>query len=238
LIASVQRALHLIDAVGAADRPVPAKALARTTGLALPTTYHLLRTLVHEGYLIRRDGGYLVGDRLRALSAPGAQGLRERIWPALHGLHEDLAAAAYLAVYDDGEVQLVDVVDSPRSPRVNLWVELGVAGHATALGKAVLAALDDAGRREYLSRHSLADLTPFTLTDRRALLRSIDRSPHLALDRQEYEIGAACVAIPIRGADGPAAVAVSVPLPRLPTVLDSTEHLLRAARRVELELAR
>ncbi len=44
----------------------PAKQLARETGLALPTAYHLLRTLVHEGYL-RRDKGlfFLGGRRLR-----------------------------------------------------------------------------------------------------------------------------------------------------------------------------
>jgi hypothetical protein len=47
LIVSVQRALNLLDAVGA-DRPLPAKTLARRTGLPLPTAYHLVRTLVHR----------------------------------------------------------------------------------------------------------------------------------------------------------------------------------------------
>jgi DNA-binding IclR family transcriptional regulator len=245
LISSVQRALHLVDAVGSSRRPPTAKALARLTGLALPTTYHLLRTLVHEGYLERREGGYVLGGRLHALSssvaattsADRADALRQRVWPALRWLHDGLRAAAYLAIYTDGEVRLVDIVDSPASPRVDLWVDLQVAGHATALGKAVLTALDDDGRREYLSRHDLADLTPYTLTDRGALLRALADNPLLALDRQEYQLGAACVAIPVQSPAGPAAVAVSVPTPRLPRLLDRTDELTRAARLVELSIS-
>ena len=60
LIQSVQRALHLMEAVADSDGRATAKELARRTGLALPTAYHLLRTLVHEGYLRRLDDGCYV----------------------------------------------------------------------------------------------------------------------------------------------------------------------------------
>ncbi|MGW2013427.1 hypothetical protein [Streptomyces sp. NPDC001927] len=42
LIGSVRRALLLLEIV--------AKRVSRTAGLPLDTTYHLLRTLVHDGY--------------------------------------------------------------------------------------------------------------------------------------------------------------------------------------------
>jgi IclR family acetate operon transcriptional repressor len=138
LIASVQRALNLLDAVGEADRPLPAKTLARRTGLPLPTAYHLLRTLVHEGYLTRVEGlGYVLGSRIAALSGrPGnAAAKAARFHPILTRLHEELAAAAYLSVLANGEVMLVDVVDSPAAPRVDLWVGFEDAAHATALGR-------------------------------------------------------------------------------------------------------
>jgi len=69
LINSVVRALNLLDAVGAATGPVPAKRLAHAVGLPLATTYHLLRTLVHEGYLARTPDGYVLGERVDALAA-------------------------------------------------------------------------------------------------------------------------------------------------------------------------
>lgn len=241
LITSVRRALNLINAVGSASRPVTAKALARQTKMALPTAYHLLRTLVYEGYLVRQDGGYLLGERVRALSEPeqaGLAGMRYRAWPALRWLHDGIRAAAYLAVYDDGEVRLVEIVDSADAPRVDLWVGLEAAGHACALGKALLAALNEDERRDYLHRHDLPDLTPFTVTDRRALLGALTRQPQLALDRQEYQLGAACVAVPIRTTRGPGAVAISFPASRMPKVLARAEELQRAASLMELELSR
>ncbi|MEY3734892.1 MAG: hypothetical protein RL347_2251, partial [Actinomycetota bacterium] len=48
LIQSVQRALHLVEAVSARQGRARAKELARDLRLGLPTTYHLLRTLTHE----------------------------------------------------------------------------------------------------------------------------------------------------------------------------------------------
>ncbi len=243
LITSVRRALHLLDAVGAAGRPVTAKALARATGEPLPTTYHLLRTLVHEGYLHRFEGGYVLGARVATLTAAAVadagspRAVRERVRPALSVLHEDVGAAAYLAVYDGGEVRLVDVVDSPTTPRVNLWVDLDVAGHATALGKAVLSALDEDARGEYLSRHDLADLTPYTLTDRRSLEQLARTPSRLVVDRQEYTLGIACVATPLRVGDAVGAVAVSAPVPRLDRLVDHAVDLRRTARLVALELA-
>jgi DNA-binding IclR family transcriptional regulator len=226
----VQRALNLLNAVGEADRPLTAKSLARRTGAPLPTTYHLLRTLVHEGYLQRVEGvGYVLGSQVAALSG-GMAGRMARMRPILQGLHDELGAAAYLSVLDDGEIRLVDVVDGPSTPRVDLWVGFHDAAHATALGKAVLSALDEAARRDYLGDHDLPDLTPHTVTDRGALLRELGTGGAYALDREEYALGTACVAAAVPSPTLVAAVAVSVPARQVRRVLDHGEVLRRAAR--------
>jgi DNA-binding IclR family transcriptional regulator len=226
----VQRALNLLSTVGEADRPLPAKTLARRTGQPLPTTYHLLRTLVHEGYLRRVEGsGYVLGDQVAALSTGPAARL-SRLHPVLQSLHDELSAAAYLSVLDDGEIRLVDVVDSPTAPRVDLWVGFHDAAHATALGKAVLSALDDAARRDYLGGHELPDLTPHTVTDPQLLLRQLDTGTDYALDREEYALGTACVAAAVPSPSLVAAVAVSVPARQLGRVLAHGDALRRAAR--------
>lgn len=230
LIGSVRRALTLLNEVGAADHPLPAKTLARRTGQPLPTTYHLLRTLVHEGYLRRVEGqGYVLGDQVAALSG-GSAGRVARVRPVLEGLHAELGAAAYLSVLEDGEIRLVDVVDSPAAPRVDLWVGFHAAAHATALGKAVLSALDDAARRDYLGEHELPDLTPHTVTDRRTLLRQLEGTSGYALDHEEYALGTACVAAAVPSRAYVCAVAVSVPAHRVNRVLDRADALRRAAR--------
>ena len=89
LIQSVQRALRLVEAVADLDERAQAKQLARSLGLSLSTTYHLLRTLTFEGYLERRDDGrYLLGPELTRVARAGAhQSLKlveqERLWAML-----------------------------------------------------------------------------------------------------------------------------------------------------------
>ncbi len=241
LISSVRRALHLLDAVAASPRPATAKALSRATCQPLPTTYHLLRTLVHEGYLRRVDGGYVIGAHVATLGTQARAQLRtERMRTSLQDLHDQLRAAAYLTLYQDGEIRLLDVVDSSSAPRVDLWVDLRDSGHATALGKAVLGALDPLERADYLDRHRLPDLTPYTLTDERELVRRLEHQHGPAVDRQEYSLGTACVATPLRIGmpEGVVvgAVAVSVPSARLARTLLQVNALISTARSVELAL--
>src|SRR6478752_7093332 len=231
LISSVQRALHLLDAVGRRDRPASAKALAREAGLALPTTYHLLRTLVHEGYLERVDGAYVLGSRAGGLGRR-AEARTWRTRSTLSALSDELSGATYLAVYRDGEIELVDIVDSPAHPRTDLWVGLHSAGHATALGKAILTVLPEDLREDYLSRHELADLTPHTVTDLRVLRRLLVDEDGLAVDSAEYHLGVTCVSAAVRTADGAAAVAVSAPLARQRTLVESADVVRRSANRI------
>lgn len=238
LITSVQRALHLLDAVGSSAEPVSAKALARRIGLPLATTYHLLRTLVHEGYLRKLPDGYILGDRIEALgSAPPARTAVSRARPVLGALRDELRAASYLSLFDDGEIILVDVADGPATPRVDLWVGFTEAGHATALGKCVLSCLPPPIQEDYLSRHPLADLTPRTVTERRVLLRMLRAGSEVVTDDEEYSLGTACLAAPVRAPGVVGAVAISVPRRRLSTVRSEQDRLRRAAARVSRAVA-
>ncbi|MEE6140139.1 helix-turn-helix domain-containing protein [Mycobacterium sp. 050128] len=70
LVRSLQRGLRIINVV-AESGPLRAKPVARCVGLPLPTAYHLLRTLVHDGYLARLDdGSYVLGGRLDWTALP------------------------------------------------------------------------------------------------------------------------------------------------------------------------
>ncbi|OQR61481.1 transcriptional regulator [Streptomyces maremycinicus] len=236
LITSVQRAFRLLEAVSAHDNGAPAKQLARETALPLGTTYHLLRTLVNDGYLRKlQDGGFILGDRLQTLHTAGrGQALLSRVRPALAALRDELATAAYLTFYEDGEIRVAEIVDGPRAPRVDLWVGFEDAGHATALGKSVLRELDEEARKDYLSRHHLADLTPRTITSVPELLRRLDSSPvaPAVTDLEEYTLGTVCVAVPVWSGDTLGSLGVSLPVDRLPRLDEVRARLLPTANRV------
>jgi IclR family transcriptional regulator, acetate operon repressor len=239
LIVSVQRALHLLEALAAHSGGAPAKQLARESGLPIGTTYHLLRTLVHEGYVSKLDDGvFVLGDRLESINARGRkQALLSRVRPALVALRDEIGAAAYLAMYDAGEIEVIDIADGPRQPRVDLWVGFDRAAHATALGKCVLTQLEPAARSDYLSRHPPADLTPHTITDQHALLRLLARPSAVAFDHQEYAIGTSCAAVPVSTGVAVGALAVSCRPQRLAEVKASAHRLRAAAERISRTLA-
>ncbi|MEW2511467.1 IclR family transcriptional regulator C-terminal domain-containing protein [Streptomyces sp. NPDC046870] len=236
LIGSVQRAFRLLEAVSAHENGAPAKQLARETGLPLATAYHLLRTLLHDGYVRKLDdGGFVLGDRLDSLhAAGGAQSLLSRVRPALAALRDELSTPAYLTFYEDGEIRVAEIVDGPRAPRVDLWVGFEDAGHATALGKSVLRELDEEARRDYLSRHHLADLTPRTVTSLPELLRRIE-SPPMApavTDLEEYALGTVCVAVPVYRGTTLGSLGVSLPVERQDRLREIGIRLFSIAGRV------
>lgn len=230
LITSVQRALHLVDIVANATRPLTVKALARSTGLTLGTTYNLTRTLIHEGYLSSEPDGLVLGTRFPDLRADREEGIFfARVRTALRRVTEEVNATAYLSRYSDGEVRVVDIVDSAKSPRVELWVGIDQSAHATALGKQILAEMPLADRLEYLSRHPLAELTQHTISDRRVLLEQLEHHTDTAIDHEEYAIGYICVAVPVRAPDVLASLAISMPSPLTPVDLNATVQSLKTS---------
>ncbi|WP_432028015.1 IclR family transcriptional regulator [Streptomyces sp. 1222.5] len=241
LISSVQRALRLLEAVSAHENGAPAKQLARETGLPLATAYHLLRTLVHDGYVRKlADGGFVLGDKLQALHVAGRdQALLSRVRPTLAALRDELATATYLTFYEEGEIRVAEIVDGPRAPRVDLWVGFEDAGHATALGKSVLRELDEESRRDYLSRHHLPDLTPRTVTSLPELLRRIEDSPlaPAVTDLEEYALGTVCVAVPVYCGDTLGSLGVSLPVEQHSRLPEIRSRLLPTADRVTRSLS-
>ncbi|MEU6553858.1 IclR family transcriptional regulator [Streptomyces sp. NPDC046915] len=241
LIGSVQRAFRLLEAVSAHANGAPAKQLARETGLPLATAYHLLRTLVYDGYVRKLDDGvFVLGDRLQTLHTRGSwQTLLSRIRPTLAALRDEFGTATYLTFYEEGEIRVAEIVDGPRAPRVDLWVGFEDAGHATALGKSVLRELDDDSRQDYLSRHHLSDLTPRTITSAVELLRRLDTSPvaPAVTDLEEYSLGTVCVAVPVYSGNTLGSLGVSLPADRISRIEEIRARLLPTAGRVTRSLS-
>lgn len=236
LIASVSRALELADAVARSSRPVPAKQLSRTTGLSLGTTYNLLRTLVHEEYLAQEPDGFVLGPAHPSQAGLGPGALLARARAALTGLRDHLNAAAYLSRYADGEIEIVDIVDSPTARRVDLWVGVQESAHATAFGKQILASLPGSERADYLERHPLVSLTPYTVRTSGELERRAVLSPGLSVDQQEYALGSKCLAVPVAARGFIGSLAVSLPMASRVSAEALARQLGAAAERLSVTI--
>ncbi|WP_247614638.1 IclR family transcriptional regulator [Streptomyces tagetis] len=234
LIGSVQRAMRLLERVAAHGYGAPAKQLARETGLALPTAYHLLRTLVHEGYLRREKGLFFLGEAAERLSRSGAeQKRRSTVVDALASWRDAIDAPVYYATYRAGEVEVVGVSDTPDHPAVEEWADFRETAHAHAVGLCLLSQLDEAGRRDHIRRYPVQPVTPYTVRDRHSLLTRLERLPRMApvTEHQEYALGYVCAAIPLTVGSTAAAVALSLPA-------HQAGRLLPTVRRLQHEMGR
>ncbi|MFH9723447.1 IclR family transcriptional regulator [Streptomyces sp. NPDC017254] len=234
LIGSVQRALRLLEAVSSHTEGAPAKQLARETGLPLPTTYHLLRTLTHEGYLVREKGVFVLGDAAVRLAGGGAvQNRRIKIEDSLARWRDEIGVPVYFALYREGEIELVAVADTPSAPAVEEWADFRETAHAHAIGQCLLSQLDLKSRQDHLDRHPVEAITPYTVRNRRALLERLGGLGRMEplVERQEYALGTVCAAIPITAGSAAAAMAISLPL-------HQEERLLPAVERLRTEIGR
>ncbi|WSQ62834.1 helix-turn-helix domain-containing protein [Streptomyces sp. NBC_01217] len=228
MIGSVQRALRLLEAVGAHRDGAPAKQLAREAGLPLPTAYHLLRTLTHEGYLRRENGVFLFGAAAERLVGEGSPQIgHSRMTESLGRWRDTIGAPVYCAVYREGEIELIAVAENPATPAVDEWASFRETGHAHAIGQCLLSQLDEKAREDHLDRHPVRPLTRYSVRDRPTFLerlRSLERMEPV-IERQEYALGTVCAAIPITAGFTAAAMAISVPLEQEERLLPAVEQL-------------
>ncbi|MFF4208909.1 IclR family transcriptional regulator [Streptomyces sp. NPDC001796] len=234
LIGSVQRAMRLLEAVAGRPYGATAKQLAREVGLALPTAYHLLRTLTHEGYLRREKGLFFLGEAAERLSARAAQQKRRSmVDDALAQWRDSIGVPVYYAVYREGEIDVLGVADTPGNPAVEEWADFRETGYAHAIGQCLLSQLDDEARRDHLDRYPVRAITPYTVHDERVFLRRLERLQRTepVIERQEYALGTVCAAIPLTVGSTAATMAISLPS-------CEADRLLPTARRLQEEIGR
>ncbi|WHM37706.1 helix-turn-helix domain-containing protein [Streptomyces sp. BPTC-684] len=240
LIGSVQRALRLLEAVGAHTDGAPAKQLAREAGLPLPTAYHLLRTLTHEGYLRRENGVFVFGEAAERLADGGAlQNRRTKISRSLAEWRDAIGVPVYFAVYREGEIEIAGVADTPSAPAVEEWADFRETGHAHAIGQCLLSQLDEKAREDHLDRHPVRAVTPYSVRNRRALLDRLAATERMqpVVERQEYALGTVCAAIPITAGSGAATMAISLPLHQQERLIPAIEQLRGEVGRLLSSLA-
>ena len=200
LIQSVSRALHILDELAATPAGLNAKEVARRCGLALPTAYHLLRTLCYEGYVVRRSGGsYVLGLKVATHSKHVLAAIHKP--PNVHEVLRQFAQvtghSAYFGQIVDGRVVFTDLFEGPHSPHVeDLVAGFDEGAHATALGKALLSTMSPPARRQYLAGEGLRPFTRNTLVDIDELDADLRTSAWLQVftDHEQFRENVCCAA--------------------------------------------
>lgn len=215
---SADRALLLLQEIGASRAGTTAGELAARCGLSLATVYRLLAALDRRGYIARGgDATYVLGPAVDALGRAVRSQLvvTPEVREVLDGMRDAARAPAYLTVFRGDDIAVAHVADSPEHPRIRqLHVGFAEAAHVTAFGKIMLAARDDEGVRRYLERHGAPAVSRHSVTSAAALREQLDdvRALQIATEVEEYMPRLACIAAPVRARSGRTVGAVSLSL--------------------------
>lgn len=243
---STLKALSVLEALVRAPRPATLTELMQATGLPKPSLHRTLSLFEDAGYVQREPAGraYAVGPRLGALGLEilrndSVATLRRAI---LRQLVEDVGETCNLAMLRKGEVVYLDRVEAEWPLRLHLPVGGTVPPHCSASGKLLLAFMPAPEREALLAELPLTRYTAHTIDDRGLLARELDRvaAAGYAVDDEEFVLGVACVAVPVRlpGGEAVAAIAVHAATARLPLqrAIEFVPRLTEAAQRIATTL--
>jgi DNA-binding IclR family transcriptional regulator len=189
--------------------------IAEQAKLNKSTAYRFLAHLEKAGYLVRDNtGAYLFGPRLVRLGAGSTyqSTICKVSRSILETLLQESGETVNLGVLDGREILYVDVLESPHTFRLVSRVGMRRPLHCTGLGKAVLAWQPAAFLDELFAVTKFEKLTKHTITRPSELMTELGRIQRrgYALDDEEVELGARCVAAPVLDSSGYVAAGISV----------------------------
>ncbi|MCY7305326.1 MAG: IclR family transcriptional regulator [Rhodoferax sp.] len=247
VVTPVHKSMQLLDALVAAHGPMTLSDLASCTALPKTTAFRYLYTLRASGFVgyDERTERYVIGPRVvvaRPLPAY-AERIRAVAQPTMLRLQRQFNETVNLGIPDGGEIVYIDMVGSSRLLHAEAMIGKRDPLDSTALGKAILLTLGETELDRTVPRR-MAARTPHTITNRDRFMDEIARSAqrNYALDMEENELGARCVAAAICAPDGGGAVAaisISGPTPMMPaeTLARMGRELARTAAGINLAAA-
>jgi DNA-binding IclR family transcriptional regulator len=214
---SVDRALEVLRLVARERRSVRFTEILTATGIPKATLHALLGSLDAAAFLSRSADGYQIGFAAFEVGTamPVPASLRDAVAPVLDRLVAATGESCHLGILVDGDVVYLDRRDSDHGLRFASRIGQRLPAYSTALGKAMLALLDDA---DVVARYParMTRLTPATIASRSQLIGSLPEYRNLgyALESGESTPGVCCIGMAVEVPNGPLGVSITVPAQR------------------------
>jgi len=216
------RTLKVLSAFANRSGPLGVTEVSRTLSMSKNMAYRTLKTLEHEGYLVRAASGkrYMLGPgvlRLRGHIAEEQFDIRVLCKPYLQRLHETTRESVFLSVILGRNHVTIDSVEAhgtrvSHNPR-GLLVPL----HASPASRALLAHLSDEEIETYLKvACPLERFTDSTITKPEALWDEVRlvRARGYARGYGDHYANATYISFPVLDATGRPHAAVTIGAPK------------------------
>lgn len=233
-VRTLSRGLEILELFADDDAELSQTEIAARCGLPMPTIHRLVKTLVTHEFLEPVAGGrnYRIGAAVLRLAVP----LIARSDPAavvrrnLRTIAETTGETANLATLVGSSVLYLDGVAGVRILTPHVTIGLRLAAYNTAIGKALLAQLDDAEVVARLGEGPYPQTTEQTAAAWPDLKKRLDlvRKDGIAISDEEFEVGlfSVAIALPAQSDGTPRAINISLPVTRATPEFRSTATTL------------
>lgn len=213
---SSEKLFTIIEYLAEQKEPVRLQDVAQGLEMNASTVLRFLATLANCGYVAQdaETSRYYMTYKICSIAnkVTSRRGLREIVSPHIRALSDTLHEAVCLAVEQMSQVVYIDVIDGPDQ-MIRTMQRIGNLSpmHCTGVGKLFLTKLRPDQIHGYARQMGLPRFTENTITTAEGLLAEVElvRLQGHAFDNEECEIGAKCVAVPIRDYTGEIVAAIS-----------------------------
>ncbi|MCZ0704330.1 DNA-binding IclR family transcriptional regulator [Natronobacillus azotifigens] len=213
------KADQILDYLSTQPQPQRLSEIAKHTGLTNPTALKILNTLLLIGY-VQKDPDtkmFSLGTRLIKYANKSVEQLsiKKIAQPHLESLQHSTTETVHLGILESDHIKYIAKIESKKP--VSLYSQIGksIPLYCSAMGKAVLADLNDHEVENYLDKIQLIEKTKNTFTDKSMLIDELKkvREQGYAFDNGEHDLEVFCVGSSIT-IDGTNYGAISVSLPK------------------------
>lgn len=230
---AVDRAMAVLEELVASGCDVGLAELASRVRLPKPTVHRILQTLIGRGYARQVSEG-LYAPGLRILALAGAVwanvDVGALVRPFMAQLQDLVPETIHFAVLDGAQAVYVEKLEGRRAYRMASVVGMALSLHSTAIGKSMLAFLDDADFGRWAGDAVLTRRTSRTLTTHRQVLSELVtiRRCGYAIDDEENEEDIRCVGAAVLDARNRVFGGISVSAPAFQLTRDNAEQVAPA----------
>ena len=243
-VQSLARGLAVLKAFDQDSPAMTLSDLARKTGMSRAAAGRFLKTLVALEYASFDGRDYRLRPRVLELGMAyfSSHSLVDIANPILAAAADRAHEPCSMAVLDGAEIVYVARHTANRMMSITITIGKRYPAHSTTLGRVLLGGLDDAELERILADAEIAQVTPFTVTDKAELRKLIERArvEGCAMAENLLEVGILSVAVPVRGRSGDIVAAINMGVPSSRHTLDSLRAQLLPVLRdtaAEIEFA-
>ncbi len=237
-----EKEIHIINTILEAPEALTLTEIIGRTDLPKTTVHRTLNNLISEKVLYKLDAKYYAGSVLLKWlnSKQHKEDYVKILHPYLQRLADEVGETVHLVKSLRNKAIYVDKVSCEGPVQLKSQVGTELELYSTGAGRALLMMQEETAIKEYLENTSIIQHTQSTVTDKKELLETIEKSKGrgFSLEVEQNENGIHCIGAPLRVGDLELAISITATLltPSEKLICNHSKKLIESVETIQREV--